>query len=168
MHEGAPPQPDDKNIDDAEETVEEFLASIYYDPLNPGGYTGLTKLWNAVKNDNPHELKKKDVAAWLEQEEAYKRHQPAAQTFPRQKILMSYMDQQWDADIMDMSKFAKFNQGYKYVAVFIDIFSRYAWVERMKTKKPKEMVNVMKMVFEEGRKPDYMRTDKGNPIQSGW
>ena len=55
-----------------------------------------------------------------------------------------------------------FNKGYKYIAIFIDIFSRYVWVEPMKTKKPTEMVNVMKRIFSEGRKPDYFRTDKGS------
>jgi len=152
---------------DEEETVEEFLESVYYDPLNPGAYTGLTKLWNQVKEDNPHNLSRKDVESWLKKQDTYKRHRPAKQNFPRQKILMSYMDQQWDADIMDMSKFAKFNQGYKYLAIFIDIFSRYVWVERMKTKKPKEMINVMKIVFSEGRKPDYLRTDKGSEYTAG-
>ena len=148
--------------DDTEETPEEFLASVYYDPLNPGSYTGITKLWNVVKNDNPYKLTRNEVQEWLQKEDTYKRHKPQVLVFPRQKILMSYMDQQWDADIMDMSKFVKFNQGYKYVAVFLDIFSRYAWVEVMKTKTPKEMVEVMEVVFAQGRKPDYMRTDKGS------
>ena len=39
--------------EEEEETVEEFLQSVYYDPLDPGGYTGLKKLWNSVKTDNP-------------------------------------------------------------------------------------------------------------------
>ena len=122
-----------KTVDD--ESPEEYLESVYYDPLNPGGFTGLAKLWSYVKSDNPHKLKRKDVEEWLQKQESYKRHKPVATVFPRQKILMSYLDQQWDADIMDMSKFGKFNQGYKYVAVFIDIFSRYVWVDIMKTKK---------------------------------
>ena len=111
-----------KTVEDEQESPEEYLDSVYYDPLNPGGYTGLAKLWNYVKSDNPHKLKRKDVQAWLAKQDTYKRHKSAATVFPRQKILMSYIDQQWDADIMDMSKFTKFNQGYNYVAVFIDIF----------------------------------------------
>ena len=159
--------PYEKIVDNGEETPEQFLASVYYDPLNPGAYTGFTKLWNSVKIDNPHNLTRKYVEEWLKKEDSYKRHKPQVLVFPRQKILMSYMDQQWDADIMDMTKFAKFNHGHKYVGVFIDIFSRYAWVEAMKTKTPKEMVNVMKAVFEQGRKPDYMRTDKGSEYIGG-
>lgn len=157
----------DKNDKDESESPEEYLSAVYYDPLNPGGYAGLAKLWNYVKNDNPHGLKKKDVEAWLKKQETYKRHKPVNALFSRQKILMSYMDQQWDADIMDMTKFSKFNNGYKYVAIFIDIFSRYVWVEPMRTKKPTEMVNVMRRIFSEGRKPDYMRTDKGSEYTGG-
>ena len=153
---------DDNDTTKNVETPDEFLSAVYYDPLNPAGYVGLEKLWQAVKLDNPHGLSKKYVTDWLNQQDSYKRHKPAPLKFPRQKILMSYIDQQWDADIMDMSKFAKFNNGHKYIAVFIDIFSRYAWAERMKTKKPTEMINIMKIVFSEGRKPDYLRTDKGS------
>ena len=155
------------DVGEEQESSDEFLQAIYFDPVNPGSYSGLAKLWNTVKIDNPHELKRKDVEKWLNNQVSYKRHKPAVTTFPRQRILMSYMDQQWDADIMDMSKFAKFNQGYKYLAIFIDIFSRYAWVEKMKTKKPKEMVKVMRIVFAQGRKPDYLRTDKGSEYTGG-
>ena len=153
---------DDDDINKDTETADEFLSALYYDPLNPAGYVGLDKLWNVVKSDNPHNLSKKYVRDWLNEQDSYKRHKPPPLNFPRERIVMSYMDQQWDADIMDMSKFSKFNNGYKYIAVFIDIFSRYAWVEIMKTKKPTEMVNVMKNVFSEGRKPEYLRTDKGS------
>lgn len=31
------------------------------------------------------------------------------------------IDDQWSADLMDMVKFAKYNKGYKYVLVVIDV-----------------------------------------------
>lgn len=153
----------ERDTDDEGETVDEYLEGLYYDPLTTGGYTGISKLWLSVKTDgNPHKLKYAQVSEWLNNQNTYKRHKPAQTIFPRQKIIMSEIDQQWDGDIMDMQKFAKFNKGYKFLAIFIDIFSRYAWVEPMKTKTPKEMVSVMQKVFAEGRMPQYFRTDKGS------
>jgi hypothetical protein len=145
-----------------EETVDEFLESVYFDPLHAGSYSGLVKLWQAVKADNPHKLKFKQVKEWLENQESYLRHTRLEEKFPRQKIIMSHVDEQWDADLMDMFKFSRKNKGYKYLAIFIDIFSRYLWVEPMKTKTPVEMVLVLKRVFSQGRKPQFMRTDKGS------
>ena len=148
-------------------TADEYLESIYFDPAQPGSYGGIHKLWDIVKQSNVHKLKFKQVQEWLKNQDTYSRHRPAKVIFPRQKIWMSRMDQQWDADLMDVSKFSRVNKGYKYLAVFIDIFSRYIWVEPMKTKRPAEMVRVLKRVFSEGRKPEYMRTDKGSEFIGG-
>ena len=143
-------------------SVDDFLDSVYFDPAHPGSYGGIHKLWTAVKDNEQFKLKFNQVKAWLQNQETYSRHKPAKTKFPRQSIWMSKMDQQWDGDLMDMSKFSRQNKGYKYLAVFIDIFSRYIWVEPMKTKRPAEMVLVLQRVFSEGRKPTYLRTDKGS------
>jgi hypothetical protein len=143
------------------ETADEFLESIYFDSLHPGSYSGIVKLWQAVKVDNPHNLTFSRVRNWLQTQESYSRHVRVRERFPRQKIIMHKVDEQWDADLLDMYKFSYQNKRYKYLAIFIDIFSRYLWVEPMKTKTPEEMVLVLKRVFAQGRKPEFMRTDKG-------
>jgi len=141
---------------------QEYLSTIYYDPLHPGSYSGLNKLWNSIKEDNIHKLTYTQVKDWLKKQEGYVRHKPAPRVFPRQKILMSSLDEQWDADVMDMQKFSRHNSGYRYLAVFIDIFSRYIWVEPLKTKKNEDMLRAINRVFKKGRKPLYLRTDQGN------
>jgi hypothetical protein len=141
--------------------IEEYLNSIYYDPLHAGSYSGIQKFWTIVKSDNDYNLTYKKVSDWLKKQEAYVRHQPPPKVYPKQKILMSNLDEQWDADLMIMDKFSRQNRGYKYLAVFIDIFSRFIWVEPMKTKKGGEMVQVLARVFKRGRKPLNLRTDRG-------
>ena len=148
--------------DEGKKDIDVYLSSIYYDPLHPGGYSGLNKFWNAIKNDKTYNLTFTQVKRWLKKQEGYVRHKPPPRVFPRQKILMSSLDEQWDADLMDMQKYARQNGGYKYLAVFIDIFSRYIWVEPMKTKKNEEMLKIINKVFMGGRKPLYLRTDQGN------
>jgi hypothetical protein len=141
--------------------IGEYLESIYYDPLHAGSYSGLQKFWTTIKEDNHYNLRYKQVSDWLKKQESYVRHQQPPKVYPRQKILMSSMDEQWDGDLLSMLQFAKKNNGYKYLAVFIDIFSRYIWVEPMKTKKGGEMVQVLARVFNKGRKPMNLRTDRG-------
>ena len=45
---------EDDDISKDIETPDEFLSAVYYDPLNPGGYVGLEKLWKAVKGRLTH------------------------------------------------------------------------------------------------------------------
>jgi hypothetical protein len=45
--------------------TDEYLSSIYYDPLHPGSYSGEKKFWNTIKEDNTYNLSYKDVKNWL-------------------------------------------------------------------------------------------------------
>jgi len=138
-----------------------YLKAIYYDPKKGGSYGGITALWYAVKKDgNPLKLKYGDIKKWMEDQETYSLHKPYNDKFKRESIIVGEMDEQWDADLMVMDKLAKYNRGYKYLAVFIDLFSRYLWIEPLKKKTPREMVEAMKKVFKK-RKPKTLRTDQG-------
>jgi hypothetical protein len=127
--------------------INEYLSTKYYDPLQPASYSGLQKFWNAIKYDNVYNLNYKQVKQWLKKQEGYVRHQPAPRVFPRQKILMSSLDEMWDADLLDMQKYARQNNGYRFLAVFIDIFSRYIWVEPLKTKKNDAVLRAIQRIF---------------------
>lgn len=141
--------------------INEYLTSLYYDPLRAGSYSGVMKFWLSIKSDNYYKLTFKQVKEWLKKQESYVLHKPRPKIYPHQKILMSTIDEQWDADIMVMEQYGRVNNGYKYLAVFIDIFSRYIWVEPMKSKKGGEMIQVMGRIFKQGRKPLSIRTDRG-------
>ena len=58
------------------------------------------------------------------------------------------------------------NDGYKYCVVFIDCFTRYLYTKPLKTKEGKEMIQVMKTVFTNNRKPLKLRTDSGGEFVS--
>jgi transcription antitermination factor NusG len=81
--------------------------------------------------------------------------------FKRNHVVVEGIDSQWDADTMDMSSFASNNDGYKHVLLMIDIFSRYVWVEPLKTKTGKEMVKAMTNILSRDRRPLLLRSDKG-------
>ena len=140
----------------------DYLTAIYYNPKRPGSYGGITSLWNAVKADgNPHNLKYKDIRNWLKDEDTYNLHKPYNDNFKRESIIVGKMDEQWDADLMILDKLSWYNKGYKYLAVFIDLFSRFLWIEPLKKKTPDEMVKAMKNIFAKGRRPNMIRTDEG-------
>ena len=139
-----------------------YLKDLYYNPKKAGSYGGVTSLWNAVKAEgNPHKLRYSDIKKWLYKEEAYNLHKPYNDKFEREAIIVGKIGEQWDSDLIVFDKISQYNKGYKYLVVFIDLFSRYLWIQPLKTKTPDEMVQAMKKVFATTQKPQTIRTDQG-------
>ena len=57
--------------------------------------------------------------------------------------------------------YADENDGYKYLLLVIDIFSRYGRVQPLKDKSSKEVVKAFDKILTEGRKPKHLCTDAG-------
>ena len=54
--------------------------------------------------------------------------------FTSQIVFVRKIDQQWDADLMDMTKVAKYNDGYHYILLATDIFSCHVWTVPLRDK----------------------------------
>ena len=54
-----------------------------------------------------------------------------------------------------MTAFSKFNQGFRYLLLVIDIFSKYGWIIPLKNKEGKTVASALKTIFKE-RKPEKM------------
>lgn len=96
-----------------------FLHELYYDTKNPAGLSSAQKLVDRSR------LSPKIVLAWLEEQPTYTLHKPRRQNV---KPLYSYRvynpKVQYQADLVDYSKYAKWNEGFKFMLVMIDIFSK--------------------------------------------
>ena len=44
------------------------------------------------------------------------------------------IDEQWQIDMVDMSKLSKHNDGFKFIMVVIDILSKHVWLKTLKPK----------------------------------
>ena len=62
---------------------------------------------------------------------------------------------------MDMLGLAKQNDGYKYVLVAIDIFSRFDHCQPVKSEKGSDVLQALHLVLSGIRKPNMIRTDRG-------
>ena len=49
-------------------------------------------------------------------------------------VALRQIDEQWQIDLMDMSKLSRHHDGFKFIMVIIDILSNCAWVELLKSK----------------------------------
>ena len=130
------------------------LNRIYYNESNPASYGGIHKL---AQKTNLHPEK---VSTWLNQQWTYTLHKPVRKTFPRRKYVSRGLNHQWQADLIDMQKYARENSGYRYILIAIDIFSRQAYAQPIKSKHGKEVANALEVIFEQ-ECPKYLQTDLG-------
>ena len=79
---------------------------------------------------------------------------------------MSGIENQFDADLADVSNISKENDEVKYLLFVIDIFSKYLCVEPLKNKTAKEIVKGFQHIFDKGRKCKKLRTDNGTEFTS--
>ena len=136
-----------------------LLSNIYYNPSSPAGFSTADKLYQEAKLKNGS-IKLKDVKDWLSGQLTYTLHKPLRRRFNRCKIISSKPNEQWQADLVDLQKFSKNNDGYKYLLTIIDIFSKYAFVVPIKSKSGKNIKDAFELVFKD-RFPSKIQTDRG-------
>ena len=88
-------------------------------------------------------------------------HKPVKRKFRKRRVRVSGNNKIWAADLADMQAFAKYNNGNTFLLLVIDTFNKYGWIIPLKNKKGETMVKAFKTIFEEGRIPEKLWTDKG-------
>jgi transposase InsO family protein len=145
---------------------EKYLQKIYYDPSNAASFAGPEKLYAFAKRDGKYKLSKYKIRKWLQNKDFYSMQRPIIRPKNRTRIIVAGFDDQWSVDLMDMVKFNKYNDGYSYVLVVIDIFSKYVWLRKLKDKKGDSVAFALKDIIKGGRKPIRIRTNKGQEFRS--
>ncbi|XP_020297547.1 uncharacterized protein LOC109862061 [Pseudomyrmex gracilis] len=59
-------------------------------------------------------------------------HAPARRNFPRRRVIVREYDDLWQADVVEMRPYSRFNKGYHYILTVIDVLSKYAWAIPLK------------------------------------
>ena len=60
-----------------------------------------------------------------------------------------------------MQQFSKWNKGYKYLLMVIDVFSKFGWIVPLKNKTGETVAAAFKNILNGGRIPKFIWTDKG-------
>ena len=147
-------------------TWEDYLTNIYYDPSNPASFSGPDKLYRYVRKTGKYVLSKYKIRKWLQRQEPYSLQRPVRRSFKRNRIMVTGIDDQWSADLMDMVKFSKSNHGYTFVLVVIDVFSKYLWLRPLTDKKGQTVSEALGDILQEGRQPRRLRTDRGQEFKA--
>ena len=100
------------------------------------------------------------MKTWLKGQPTYTLHKQARKRYPTRKYIVHDIDEQWQADLADVTLLANRNQGNKFILTVIDVFSRYAWARPLKSKRGKDFVVAFKSIFRQGRIPNVFKPIK--------
>ena len=138
----------------------DFLLHYYFNTKSPVAFTSPLALYREAKKRYPS-LTFRQVKTWLQAQDTYTLHKPVRYNFPRNRVIVTGIDNQWQADLVDISSLARFNKGYKFLLTCIDVFSKFAWVVPLKNKTGEYLVNGFQSILDLGRSPEKLQTDKG-------
>ena len=131
------------------------LLSRYRDPVKAGSLGGITRFAKANKISI---RRARDV---LQRDLGYSLHKPRRRRFPTLPVMVYGIDEQWTADLIEVINIAKYNRGYRYLLTVVDVFSKHAWVQPVKSKTGKAVTEAMAKILKGGRKPIHLQTDDG-------
>ena len=109
------------------------LLSVYKDLTVAGNLGGVTRFAKAQK------LPVATVREKLEADLGYTLHKLTRRRFRTLPVLVFAINEQWVADLIEVGNIAKSNRGYRYLLTVVDVLSKYAWVEPVKSKTGKDV-----------------------------
>ena len=130
------------------------LKTVYFDPKRVGSYGGVDTLRRVTH------APRKIVSKWLSEQDAYSLHKPARRRFKRRCVIVGGMNQQWQADLVDLTTLKDDNDGMTFLLTIIDVFSKQGRCIPMPSKSAASLVAALKIAFADDR-PQTLQTDRG-------
>lgn len=141
--------------------MEKELKDIYYDVSHAASFGSIAALRHATNNKYSTEKIKK----WLSSQDPYTLHKRRLLRFPRQRYYVTNINDQFQADLLDVSNISKSNNGFNFLLCVIDIFSKRAFVEPLKNKSATSIIQAFSKIFK-NEKCLKLEHDKGKEFIS--
>jgi transposase InsO family protein len=142
------------------------LSSVYYDPKNPASFSTAQKLHKEVRVKEPT-LTLSQTREWLRGQNAYTLHKAARRRFKRNRIVVSEPGDQYQADLVDLQSLSRHNGGHKYILTAMDLFSKKAFAQPLKSKQAKDVKLALVTIFD-GEPPEKLQTDQGREFNNAY
>ena len=130
------------------------LKKVYFDPKRVGSYGGVDALRRVTH------APRKIVARWLSEQDVYSLHKPARRRFKRRCVIVGGMNQQWQADLFDLTTLKDDNNGMTFLLTIIDVFSKRARCIPMQSKSAASLVAALRIAFADDL-PQTLQSDRG-------
>ena len=138
------------------------LQEIYYQPQN------LWKGQKAVRNLRGFGFKPKEIKKWLSKQALWQVHLPAPKHVERSHYEVTKPNEIHQFDILYMPSDMLYGNKYKYILSGIDVASRYKVARPLKTKKAKEVADMIRDIYRVGplNYPKVFQCDNGSEFKA--
>ena len=141
------------------------LSNVYLNPDNPAYLAGVNAVYREAKKAYP-QVTLKNVIDYLNKQNVYSIHKGIKHKFPRNRIVPSGLDTDWQLDLICLPTIKRFNSGHAYILACIDVLSKFGWAVPIKNKKPESVREAFRSILESsGRKPWRIMTDSGTEFK---
>jgi len=113
--------------------------------------------------DKPPPINPKQYLADLAKE----LHKPQRHKYPTRKVFAPSKDNTWGIDLADMSTWKAENDGYTFIVLAIDVYTRWAAARALKTKTGAEVLAAIKDICKESKRmPRFLWVDEGTEFKN--
>ena len=143
--------------------AEQKLRDIFFDPVE--GFTSPQRLYKKAR-ENGIDVTMAQVKCWLDSQIEQKRFSPARHNFKRVKTFAPSAGYQLQVNLVDMSKYEKENESYRWILTGSDVFSRAFFAIPLLRKHKDFTVNAFRLLLEKfedrfGYEPTLVQFDQG-------
>ena len=139
--------------------MDERIKEEYYNPRT--GFVDAKKIYKKLKAKG-EKVELKDVERVLGNQAITQMFKPLPNKYKQtsfRPITAPAIRFQYQVDLLDMSKYSKFNKNYKWIMNAVDVHSRYAMSVPMKTKELRSVMPAFKKIVEVLGAPKNLNTD---------
>jgi hypothetical protein len=137
----------------------ESILRAYFDLNSPSAYAGVNAVFREAKKHDP-KVTLKLVKKVLGSQETYSLHKPVRKKFLRLKTRSPGLFAKAQMDLIDWRTLKRYNSGYSYILVCIDVFSRFIYAQPLKRKTPDQVCDAFNKMFPD-KKPWMIWVDAG-------
>lgn len=136
-----------------------LISKVYYSPAT--GFQSAQRVLGHIRRLHPTSgISLKQVSDFISRQEVAQIHRQVPKQKVFRHILAQALDEHWQADLIDLPRLEKSNNGYRYMLVVMDIFSRFLWVVPLKNKTGSGVARGFRQLFTD-RYPGILTTDNG-------
>jgi hypothetical protein len=142
------------------------LNKIYNNSKSPAYLAGINAVHREAKKQLPG-ITVANVRQFLSTQDAYTLHKPIQRRFPRNRIIASGLDTDWQVDLMDMRQLKQHNDGYSVALIVVDVLSKFLWSRALKDKRPVTVAKAFADILRKShRLPWRVCSDRGEEFKS--
>ena len=79
--------------------MDDYLSSVYYHSNRSGGFGGVNRLYDDVKQGGKFKISRAKTKEWLMKQGTYTLYKPVRRNFKRNHVIVGVIDQQWQLDL---------------------------------------------------------------------